>query len=324
MKPISRNSFATTGLASADDRLEYWNAYNRSNLVGLQSSSLSADGLEARQTNFLLEAMHVADISGNDHIVERNPRLIRQYPKEAVFACHIVRGSAYFVQKGQCMTISAGETLIYDTRVPLIYGFPTEMHPFLVDMSADDFTERTGIRSELLPCKIGTATRTESMLNHSLRRELFDFVRSPNEQDGCLLSDHTYALLHSMMRCRDGGEVHPATSVACLLMAKDYVSQNLAESSLSPQSIADAVGISLRHLNRLFALDGESPADFIWEQRTVRAHADLINPAMKRLSIGEIAFACGFSSQAHFSRAVRARFGLSPRALRSAVDLRAD
>jgi AraC-like DNA-binding protein len=37
---------------------------------------------------------------------------------------------------------------------------------------------------------------------------------------------------------------------------------------------------------------------------------------MAKVSIGEIAFRWGFSSQAHFSRAIRARYDNSPTELR--------
>ncbi|MBL8942370.1 MAG: helix-turn-helix domain-containing protein [Myxococcales bacterium] len=52
--------------------------------------------------------------------------------------------------------------------------------------------------------------------------------------------------------------------------------------------------------------------------RLDRCRAQLLDPAHAHRSISEIAFALGFTSAAHFSRAFRARFGRSPRTLRAA------
>lgn len=53
-------------------------------------------------------------------------------------------------------------------------------------------------------------------------------------------------------------------------------------------------------------------AHYIQEQRLTRACAELCNPAHDHRRIYEVAFALGFSSEAHFSRVFRATFGLSP------------
>jgi AraC-like DNA-binding protein len=46
--------------------------------------------------------------------------------------------------------------------------------------------------------------------------------------------------------------------------------------------LARAAGVSVRHLNRLFAQEGTSLADHIWAQRTAMAHRDLMHPRAPR------------------------------------------
>jgi AraC-like DNA-binding protein len=42
---------------------------------------------------------------------------------------------------------------------------------------------------------------------------------------------------------------------------------------------------------------------------------------MKRvLTVGEIGFACGYSTQAHFSRAMKERFGMTPSEIRNQTE----
>jgi AraC-like DNA-binding protein len=69
--------------------------------------------------------------------------------------------------------------------------------------------------------------------------------------------------------------------------------------------------ISRTQLYRLFAPWG-GVASYLWERRLIRSRAMLISPWFQSQSIAAIAFEVGFSSEAHFSRAFRARFGSTP------------
>lgn len=78
--------------------------------------------------------------------------------------------------------------------------------------------------------------------------------------------------------------------------------------------IAEIVGLSERQLERLFyAALGASPSHFYMDLRLRAARAKLLESTE---TIEEIAEATGFSSQAHFSRAMKAWCGVSPRAIR--------
>jgi AraC-like DNA-binding protein len=53
-------------------------------------------------------------------------------------------------------------------------------------------------------------------------------------------------------------------------------------------------------------------ANFVQQRRLLQAFHTLVNPASRRLRVAEVAARVGFSSNAHFSRAFRAAFGVSP------------
>jgi AraC-like DNA-binding protein len=71
-----------------------------------------------------------------------------------------------------------------------------------------------------------------------------------------------------------------------------------------------------RYLHKVFSEDGETLNQYIWTRRLELCRAHLGRPDLSAKSITEIAFGCGFSNAAHFSRSFRARFGESPRAYR--------
>ncbi|MHB2211511.1 helix-turn-helix domain-containing protein [Methylobacterium sp. CM6257] len=101
--------------------------------------------------------------------------------------------------------------------------------------------------------------------------------------------------------------------------AKAYVEANLGDSSLDPPQLAAATGVSLRRLQELFHERGRHISDYIWERRLAAAAKRLTDPSCAHLSIGMLAYGCGFSSQAHFARRFKDRYGMSPREYRQGV-----
>jgi len=86
------------------------------------------------------------------------------------------------------------------------------------------------------------------------------------------------------------------------------------EEPLALSSIARAIGLSTRQIERLFGRHLNcSPGKYFLDLRLHKAH-DMLS--QKGYSLTDISLACGFKSTAHFSRAYRARYGLTPMARR--------
>lgn len=99
---------------------------------------------------------------------------------------------------------------------------------------------------------------------------------------------------------------------------KRYALAHLGKPGLSPDSAARANYLSTRQLHRLFAAEGTTFGAWLREQRLRRCHDDLTDPALRHLTVADIAAGWGYRSPAHFSRAFTARFGLSPSQARRA------
>lgn len=307
---------ATTDQVRADDRLAFWDAYNTSALIGLRTSSLSEGGLRARQANAALRDMHIAEIEANDHVIERNPRLVTEYPKDSVFACHLLSGTAYFVQNGKQYAVQQYGTIIYDTRRPFTYGFPSDMHQLLIDVPIAAM-EEWGIGPDDLPLSLSPAYALEGALAAEFRRTALGYLRHPSSAGADFLPGQTHTLLRAIVRTGTEGPGSLDRSVFHLLAAKRYIGEHLRESEMSPSTVAANVGVSVRHLNRLFAMEGASLGDYIWSQRAAGARHDLLNQPKASATICEIAFRWGFSSQAHFSRMIVSRYGQTPSEIRN-------
>ena len=96
-----------------------------------------------------------------------------------------------------------------------------------------------------------------------------------------------------------------------------YIEARLQE-ELSPERIARDVGVSVRSLYRLFEERQQTLGAYIREIRLQRCAEQLRAASCSDESLTCIAYRWGFKDSAHFSRSVRARFGLSPREYRKA------
>ena len=95
-----------------------------------------------------------------------------------------------------------------------------------------------------------------------------------------------------------------------------FVLDNFAE-EVRLEDLASAAGMSRFNFCRRFHRDcGVPPIRWLWNFRTILAAEFIaLDP---RWSLTDVAFACGFSSSAHFSRSFKAMFRKSPSAYRRA------
>ena len=157
-----------------------------------------------------------------------------------------------------------------------------------------------------------------------------------------LLRDHMVSLksLAHRMTARQGIEIAPATiglvaaclnaavsddvpeqragvAMAQLTVIRRFIETNLSEPDLSAEWIARRVGASRSKLYQLFEIYGGIAA-YVRERRLRRALLALSDPKSRHRPIYDIALASGYTSDAAFSRAFRARYGIAPRDARHA------
>ncbi len=94
--------------------------------------------------------------------------------------------------------------------------------------------------------------------------------------------------------------------------ALSAIARRLADPSLGPSSLARELGVSRRHLDRLFADIGTTIVGQIWQERLEAAAKALASPEWARYRVLDVALEFGFRSQSHFGRRFRGAYGVSP------------
>ena len=91
----------------------------------------------------------------------------------------------------------------------------------------------------------------------------------------------------------------------------EVINENMSDSDLSVDVIAQKVGISRVHLNRkMKELTNQTPHNFIRNIRLKQAAKLLLDP---NRNVTDVMYACGFSNAASFSTMFKNLYGCSPR-----------
>ncbi|MGB3544865.1 helix-turn-helix domain-containing protein [Rubrivirga sp.] len=95
--------------------------------------------------------------------------------------------------------------------------------------------------------------------------------------------------------------------------ATEVIERESRDPGLSAQAVAQAVGVSRRHLDRIsVSSTGRSVDERIRDHRLDKAASLLEAGAAGEIGVYGVALECGFRGASHFSRSFRARFGVAP------------
>jgi AraC-like DNA-binding protein len=108
----------------------------------------------------------------------------------------------------------------------------------------------------------------------------------------------------------------PAVRAARLAAVKSDIDRHLTDPRLSPTAVAERHGISLRHLHRLFELDGKTYSHHVLDRRLQLVHQRLRHPRYSGQSITTLAAGAGFADPSYFNRTFRRRYGTTPTEVR--------
>ena len=303
----------STAFAPTRERLRYWESYTTSELVGLRCSTYAEEGLHARQRNFDLGALRIADIVGNEHVVERTMPIVRRHPKHSLFACMLLEGEAFFYQSGHCTLVHSGDLVIYSTEKPYLYGFTRPMRQLMIDIKADEVFDSGDEISPTSLLKIDGSLRAGQLLIQPLRDRILGFMDEPLSVLAPAMHREVRARLQLLLRPR-GHDTPRGDDVMTLrlLKAERFIAEHLAVRELDAEAVANHMAMSLRNLNRVFEQHECSVTQWIWHERLALAHRQLADSGHSARSIGDIALSCGFSTQAHFAREFKQRYGATP------------
>lgn len=295
------------------DTFSQWRRLISSTFVPLDVEQLHPGPFSGKLGGRQLHEVGIMQLHADAQTVLRSPALIARDGTGHYKLSLQLAGHGLLLQDGREAVLAPGDVAIYDTQRPYTLNFdqPFEtlvlMFPqHLLGLSADDVSQLTAVSmgkgnrlaEAVAPFIASIATQLpelKSPIGHRLAMNIVDLLST-------LLADEIYS------RPTQGADSH----AKMLRRIQHHIEANLADPTLSPESIARAHHMATRTLQKVFSAAGLTVAGWMRERRMEHCRRDLADPLCAHVPIGEIGACWGLVDAAHFSRVFRNTFGLSP------------
>lgn len=306
----------STDEVAAKERASYWIDLICDVFVQLDCSDVAPD-FYGTIINEPLGSLQLSEVIANKQLVQRSRRRLARSDEDYFLVSLQLAGRGVVRQDDRTAIIDPGDFALYDATRTYTLDFQKDFRQLVLRAPRSLLTERLDFPERCTATRIAGSTgmgRVASELLRAVAREAPKLLPHEIERMSHTLIDvFAAAFGHSLV-----GQPLSVTShcAAQLVRIKMFIEDHLRDPELSLEKIAVAHGISTRYLSKLFESTDSSVARLIWERRLERIARDLRDPDLAAHSVSRIAFSWGYNNMSHFSRAFKARFGVSPRARR--------
>ncbi len=229
-----------------------------------------------------------------------------------------VAGVRRYLQNGQSVVLKPGDSTVIDSSHPWSSSCDTHCSRLYLRVPRWMMENRLCRLEIPIARRISGSTELGSTLCR-LSQSIFEEAEQMQQEECTAALDAYFGILAGCL-----GSAPSPTPRGMELHARiqRFIDAHIAEPTLGPDQIASAMGISVRHLHRLFAMTGNTLGDRIRSRRLEQCRNALTDPSGRGRSITEIAFSWGFNDSAHYSQSFRTQFGISPRVFRAQVTTR--
>ena len=215
-------------------------------------------------------------------------------------------------QLGRTVELAPGESTLCSADLRYRVEFPISYRMFVLELPVANILVRNP--------DFDLASMAGQRLNSLRSRLLLGFLRTACTEHEAMRNDADWRdcvsrTTFDLAMGAIGQSCEPPLSGATAKLRRDvinYIRAHLCDPDLRTSTVAEALSISARTVQTVFERLATTAGDFITEHR-LRHAADLLRTAQNGRSITDIAYACGFSDSAYFSRCFSRHYGLSPR-----------
>ena len=222
----------------------------------------------------------------------------------------VLEGEMEFEYMGKNFKVSAGNLVLIDLRNPHFYRVTS---PQCVKWEILFRGNASAAYYDLITSHYGYVYKNQGRIASIVNRIREELISS-------FPDDHRISfLIHELLsniQLQDHPVVPPIIEIAL-----EYINKNYSQ-SLKIDDIADYVNLSKHYFSRQFqAYTGYSPHDYLIYVRILEANEMLTE---KRMSVAEVAEACGFVNTSHFVRVFKEKTGQTPASFRNFFNMLRD
>lgn len=278
--------------------------------IGLDLEPAADQPFRTEVTAYSRRALKFAALRFSPHVSTRG-RVWSRRTCEPQFVLTANKGGAVFVaQDGRECWVAENELIVLDVARDF-YIDTSDVLTYAIRLPASAMRSVTP-HVDALTARVIDGSRGSGAVFRALVDELFaqgDALSDKEADDIAGMLPH--ALAPALMQLDVAAQPSPSRlRVLHKHRIKRFVRERLADPALDVQAIADHIQLSARYVHELFSDEPESLTRWIWSARLEGCRREL--GAGNVRTVGEVAYGWGFVNLAHFSRAFRGRFGMSP------------
>jgi AraC-like DNA-binding protein len=298
-------------------QLSYWHEVVCATFVrlGVEPMKQRAVGFRAEVTAQDLGSLRVATVISDPHAVYRSPAMIRGSPDDDMMVNLAIRGRTVVTQDGREAVLRPGDFTVHDSARPCRIVCPEPFGLLILKIPRDVFASHCPLPPGSTAVPV-SGDRGVGALFSALLGSLPAHINGLPPDVAGQVGVNVLELLATATSDLAGGSRPALPRQAQLLRARRYITDHLGDPELSPPTVAEALGVSVRYLYLLFQTENCSPFRWILQRRLELAASLLADSRQLSRSITDIAFGVGFKDTSHFSRAFRYLHGVSPREYR--------
>lgn len=286
--------------------------------VPLQVSTNGPDHFRGVIRGASVDEVHVNEVRATSHVVERTPELIARSDRSYFKLSLMLAGTGMLIQDDREAVLQAGDLAVYDTDRPYSLVFDDDFRTMVVMFPKHLISLPADVVGQLTAVRISGQGGLGGMVVPYLT-QLAGNLDQLAGTTGARLAHSALDLVTTVFTRELGlDEVSADPHRALVQRIRSYIDRNLASTDLGPASIASAHFISTRHLHGLFQEQGVTVSTWIRTRRLEQCRRDLLDPMLADRPVAAIAARWGFVDAAHFSRAFKTAFGISPSEYRAA------
>ncbi len=311
-----KNRISTEGVDLAA-RSRHWHDTIARAYFPLDLTFRRPDAFNGSLTSWQLGQVSLTRLTSDSLLYRRLPRHFREPGPEEFLVTIPTRSEVRFAQCGKEIRANPGAYFIERSHEPYEFSHDDPADLWVMKISVEMMAGR--IRAPDRFCSLEfDATNGASGFFIDMLQLVPGRYDSMTDETRATVGRQLADLLSLAMQADDRVMQSNVSSVRAAHLARieGFVRRHLDLPDLGPESVAAGCGISVRYLHEILRDTNTTLGAWIRDMRLQAAQEDLANPADRR-SIGEIAWARGFTDQAQFSRAFRARFGMTPREMRN-------
>ncbi|MFF1538554.1 helix-turn-helix domain-containing protein [Microbacterium sp. NPDC058269] len=286
--------------------------------VPLQVTTAGPDHFRGVIRGASVDEVHVNDVRATSHVVERTPELIARGDRSYFKVSLMLAGTGLLIQDDREAVLQAGDLAVYDTDRPYSLVFDEDFRTMVVMFPKHLISLPADMVGQLTAVRISGHEGLGGMVVPYLT-QLAGNLDQLAGTTGARLAHSALDLVTTLFTRELGlDQVSADPHRALVQRIRSHIDRNLASTDLGPASIAAAHFISTRHLHGLFQEQGVTVSTWIRTRRLEQCRRDLLDPMLADRPVAAIAARWGFVDAAHFSRAFKSTFGVSPSEYRAA------